>query len=63
MISSEHVISQAKEYGHSELREFAFLVAHSVLHLIGYDHMTVEDAKMMEEKQENYLSDLGIVRK
>jgi len=63
MISSEHVISQAKEYGHSELREFAFLVAHSVLHLIGYDHMTEEDAKVMEEKQENYLSDLGIVRK
>lgn len=62
LISKDRVISQAEEYGHSEKREFAFLVAHSMLHLLGYDHMTVEDAKVMEEKQKKYLEELGIVR-
>jgi len=62
MISSDHVIGQAEEYGHSERREFAFLVAHSMLHLIGYDHMTEDEAKVMEEKQEQYLQELGILR-
>ena len=62
MICANRVISQAKEYGHSELREFAFLVAHSTLHLIGYDHMTKKEAKIMEDKQEAYLSGLGITR-
>lgn len=62
MISSEKVISQAEEYGHTELREYAFLIAHSMLHLLGYDHMTEEDAKIMEEKQKNYLNDLQITR-
>ena len=62
MISKDRVISQAKEYGHSEKREFAFLVAHSVLHLLGYDHMTKEDAEVMEEKQGKYLDELGINR-
>lgn len=54
--------SQAKEYGHSTLREYAFLIAHSVLHLIGYDHMTPEDADIMFRKQEDVLSELGITR-
>ena len=40
VISVDHVNAQAAEYGHSPLREFAFLVAHSIYHLIGYDHMT-----------------------
>ena len=62
MICSERVISQAKEYGHSRLREFAFLVAHSTLHLIGYDHMTANEAKVMEKKQKAYLEELGIPR-
>ncbi len=62
MISSERVISQAKDYGHNEKREFAFLVAHSTLHLLGYDHMTDEDAKVMEAKQDQYLKDLDINR-
>ena len=62
LISKDRVISQAEEYGHSEKREFAFLVAHSMLHLLGYDHMTDEDAKVMEEKQKKYLDELGIVR-
>ncbi len=62
VISAEKVIEQAQEYGHSAKREFAFLAAHSMLHLFGYDHMTPEEAVVMEEKQEAILSDLGIVR-
>lgn len=56
------VFSQAEEYGHSVLREYAFLVAHSALHLIGYDHMTEEEAKDMETRQEDALSALGYTR-
>lgn len=62
MISAPRVISQAEKYGHSEKREFAFLVAHSMLHLCGYDHMEEEAAKEMEEKQEQVLQTLGITR-
>ena len=58
----ERVRSQAEEYGHSEKREFAFLVAHSMLHLLGYDHESAEDAKVMEQKQESALQKLGITR-
>ena len=56
------VLAQAKEYGHSVRREYAFLLAHSALHLIGYDHMTAEDAAEMEERQEHTLRELGICR-
>ncbi|MDO5389650.1 MAG: rRNA maturation RNase YbeY [Eubacteriales bacterium] len=62
MISAEKVIEQAREYGHSQKREFAFLVAHSMLHLLGYDHMTPEEASVMEEKQRIVLEILGISR-
>ena len=61
-LSVERVKSQAKEYGHSELREFAFLVAHSLFHLCGYDHMEEKEAARMEEKQEAVLAALGITR-
>ena len=53
---------QAESYGHSALREFAFLVAHSMLHLCGYDHMEPEEAAIMEEKQEKVLQKIGITR-
>ena len=53
---------QAEEYGHSLQREVAFLTAHSMLHLIGYDHMTEEEASVMEQKQEAVLQALGITR-
>ncbi len=53
---------QAAEYGHSELREFAFLLAHSMYHLCGYDHMTPPEAELMEEKQESVLQALSITR-
>lgn len=62
MISRDKMLVQAEEYGHGVTREFAFLIAHSVLHLIGYDHMEESDAKIMESKQNEYLNDLGITR-
>lgn len=62
MISVDHVYAQAEEYGHSVTREFAFLVAHSIMHLLGYDHMEKEEAAVMEAHQEAVLSALGIVR-
>lgn len=62
MISRDKMNAQAEEYGHGITREFSFLIAHSVLHLIGYDHMEEEDAKCMEEKQNQYLNELGITR-
>ena len=62
VINENRVRLQASEYGHSEKREFAFLVAHSMLHLCGYDHMEEDEAKIMEEKQESILNSLGIIR-
>ena len=56
------IVEQAESYGHSTKREFAFLVAHSMLHLCGYDHMEAEEAKVMEGKQEKILTELGITR-
>ncbi len=51
-----------KEYGHSRKREYAFLIAHSMLHLMGYDHMTPDEATLMEEKQSYILDLLHITR-
>ena len=62
IISVDKVKQQALEYGHSEKREFAFLVAHSMLHLCGYDHMTPEEEQEMITKQEVVLNNLGITR-
>jgi probable rRNA maturation factor len=62
VISVEKVREQAQSYGHSEKREFAFLIVHSMLHLFGFDHMTEEEAAQMEEKQNLILSDLNILR-
>lgn len=62
ILSKDRILSQAQEYGHSLKREFAFLVAHSMLHLCGYDHMTKEEAAEMEQKQELILGSLGITR-
>ena len=56
------VISQAKEYGHSIKREFAFLICHSALHLLGYDHMKKKDASLMEKRQDEILNSLKIKR-
>ncbi|MCF0233251.1 MAG: rRNA maturation RNase YbeY [Enterococcus sp.] len=56
------VFSQAEEFGHSVLREYAFLIAHSMLHLLGFDHMTEEEASVMFEKQDIILNILDIKR-
>lgn len=55
MISLEKVREQAKEYNHSEKRELAFLVAHSMLHLFGFDHVKDEERVEMEQMQEEIL--------
>lgn len=62
ILNLDRVAVQAGEYGHSVLREFAFLLAHSLYHLCGYDHMEEEEAKRMEKKQEVALQKLGITR-
>ena len=62
VISVDKVYEQAAEYGHSKKREFAFLIAHSMLHLCGYDHMESEEAAIMEAKQKKALEDLDITR-
>ncbi|WP_337538600.1 rRNA maturation RNase YbeY [Suilimivivens sp.] len=62
IISAERVFQQAESFGHSPKREFAFLTAHSLLHLCGYDHMVPEEAAVMEKKQEAVLEKLGITR-
>lgn len=62
IISVDKVREQAEEYGHSELREFAFLITHSMLHLFGYDHMEPEEAEVMENKQRQILDELSINR-
>lgn len=62
VISLEKAKAQAEEYGHSFRREAAFLITHSLFHLLGYDHMTPEEEAEMFAKQEKVLEKLGITR-
>ena len=62
VISVERVVAQAEEFGHSEERELGFLLAHSVLHLCGFDHMEEEERLVMEEKQRLIMDTLQIYR-
>lgn len=62
VISKEKVLSQAEEYGHSPKREYAFLVAHSMLHLSGYDHIEDDEREQMEQMQREILEKLNILR-
>ena len=61
-ISIDKVISQAKEYGHSNLREICFLATHGILHLLGYDHMEPDDEKEMFKLQNELLDGYNIKR-
>lgn len=61
-ISDDRIVSQAEEYGHSQKREFAFLVAHSMLHLTGYDHTEEGDREVMEDLQRKIMDKVGILR-
>ncbi len=64
VISMEHVVAQAKEYGHSNRRELAYLVVHSVLHLLGYDHLDEGEMKArMRAMEEQIMSGIGLERK
>ncbi|MBR2591084.1 MAG: rRNA maturation RNase YbeY [Clostridia bacterium] len=63
VICAERAVEQAEEYGHSVRREFGFLCAHSVLHLLGYDHVeSAQEAAVMEQKQEAALAAIGLQR-
>ena len=63
MLSMERVQAQAKEYGHSNRRELAYLVVHSVLHLLGYDHLDEGPEKArMRAREEAIMAELGIAR-
>lgn len=62
VISKDRVLAQAQAYGHSVTREFAFLIAHSMLHLFGYDHMEEDERPVMEEKQRELLRMVNILR-
>ncbi|MGN0338804.1 MAG: rRNA maturation RNase YbeY [Lachnospiraceae bacterium] len=62
ILSVDKVREQAAAYGHSEKREFAFLILHSMLHLFGYDHETEQEREAMEARQRSILDDLGITR-
>ena len=61
-ICLDKVHEQAKEYGHTEIREMAFLIVHGLLHLLGYDHMIKEEEKIMFGLQEEILNEMGITR-
>ena len=64
VLSMERVAAQAEEYGHSRQRELAYLVTHSVLHLLGYDHLDEGPMKaQMREREEAIMSVLGLERK
>ena len=61
-ICLDKVHEQAKEYGHTEIREMAFLIVHGLLHLLGYDHMIKEEEKIMFGLQEEILNEMVITR-
>lgn len=62
VISLSKAVEQAQEYGHSVEREIAFLTVHSMLHLLGYDHIEDSDRKVMRVREEEILNYMGITR-
>ena len=62
IICAQRVISQAAEYGHSQRRELAFLIVHSMLHLTGYDHMEESDGDIMRAEEKRMMEIIGISR-
>ncbi|HWI51586.1 MAG TPA: rRNA maturation RNase YbeY [Symbiobacteriaceae bacterium] len=62
VVSLERCVEQAADYGHSFERELGFLVAHGMLHLLGYDHQTPEDEAAMMARTEEILGGLGLTR-
>lgn len=62
IISIDKVREQAKEFGHSDVREFYYLLTHGMLHILGYDHIIENEKESMREKEEKYLNDYGYKR-
>lgn len=62
VISLERALEQSMEYGHTIEREVAYLTAHSMFHLLGYDHMTDEDKLLMREKEKQVMKNLNIFK-
>lgn len=62
VLSLERALEQSKEYNHSFEREASYLVIHSVLHLLGYDHMEEDEKKIMRSREEDILNKLNITR-
>lgn len=62
ILCHDRIVSQAEEFGHSQLREFTFLIVHSMLHLMGYDHMTPDEEREMFAHQNDIMNELGIFR-
>lgn len=62
VVNLERCVAQAADYGHSFERELGFLVAHGMLHLLGYDHQTEEDEAAMMARTEEILGGLGLTR-
>ena len=63
VICMDRIRQQAAEYGHSETRELIYLFVHSMLHLMGYDHMNEDDKKSMRAREEEIMHEMGIERK
>ena len=61
-LSLEKAAEQADEYGHSFIREVMYLVVHSILHLLGYDHMEEKDKVLMRKREEEILNKFNINR-
>jgi len=62
VLCADKIVSQAQEYGHSQERELAFLTVHSMLHLLGYDHIEEEDGVVMRSEEKRIMEKLGISR-
>ena len=61
-LSLERALEQSKEFNHSFEREASYLVVHSILHLLGYDHMEEDDKVVMRKREEEILNKLNITR-
>ena len=62
IISAEKALEQSKEYGHSLLREISYLTAHSMFHLLGYDHMEEDEKEIMRQKEKDVMKKLKIFK-
>ena len=62
VICPEKACLQAEEYGHSQMREMVYLFVHSILHLLGYDHMEADEKAVMRQKEEEAMKEIDLGR-